>query len=486
MNKEERKKSIYKRAVLYTVITITTVIITLLLGFYTFGFRLDPSLGKIERTGLVQFGSSPSGAISAVDGKAVQFRTPNKTVVSAGSHNFSMERNNYHPWHKTLNIKAGMLRWLNYAILVPKQMETQAMMDFETVASTLVAPENKEIALLPNEALPSVTILDIRANDIKAKTLDIAPDVYSDSGVEGVDHRFHMVEWDVGGRYLLIKHYFNDRYEWIVVDTQDVLRTKNLSTHFDIPISQIKFIDTGGNKFFVLSGSDIRRLDYNGSTISHPMVTNVSSFITYNKDYLVYIGQEEVDTQVRQVVGTLRDGDKGGTVVKSFTGSNQEIKIAATRYFNEDYIAIYSGKLLQLLKGNFPTEGGLTDNLKAVMSLSIDQPVANMTFGESGQYLMLQHEGSFLSYDLEYQDVHKFNLHASSGAFNYGWLNSTHLWSNSNGVISIHEFDGQNTHRIARASSAFTPVYTNNKKYIYSFKQVDGKVVLQRSLMILR
>ena len=93
---------------------------------------------------------------------------------------------------------------------------------------------------------------------------------------------------------------------------------------------------------------------------------------------------------------------------------------------------------------------------------------------------------NFVSYDLEYQSVAKFNINVAADDFNYDWLNSTHIWSSSEGKISIREFDGQNSHEIATASGNYGAIFTSNKKYIYTVANVeDGSLSLQRSLMIL-
>ena len=487
MNKNSRKKSLAKRAVIYSVFTTATVVITIFLGLFTLGFRFDMSLNKVERTGLVQFGSSPSGAISRVDGKAVQFRTPNKEVVNAGTHDFSMERDKYHTWNKTLNIKPGMLRWLNYAILVPQEIKTESVQTFETLSAIKVSPEKKDILVLRDNTVPSFDLVDIRGTEVKSKVVDLPAEVYSQAGMADITHRFEMSEWDDGGRYMLLKHYYADSSEWIVFDTQNVLASQNLTTHFDIVMTKVKFVDTSGNKFYVLNNSDIRKLDLAGSTISHPIVARVESFILYDKTNIVYVAQNGEGETLRRVVGTYRDGDKSSHIVKSFNVDQQDIKVATTKYFNEDYIAILGNKVLSLYKGNFPTDGNNGENLKNIMTLGLDEAPQEISFSDSGQYLMMNSGTNFVSYDLEYQSIAKFTVNASAEDFSSNWLNATHLWTNSGNKISIREFDGQNNHEIATGLNGFEAVFTTNKKYIYTInKTEDGLFNLQRSLMILQ
>lgn len=489
MNQAKRKKSIVRRAVLYTVITTATITIALFLGLYTFGFRFDMSLNKVEQTGLVQFGSSPSGAISRVDGNAVQFRTPNKTVVNAGRHDFSMERDKYHDWNKTLTIKPGMLRWLNYAILVPKEIETTPLSTYETMDGFSVSPEKKDLMIQPSESAPSFELVDIRGNEIKTKTLNLAPEVYSQATIEGVIHKFIMMEWDEGGRYMLLKHQFEDSSEWIILDTQNVAASKNLTTHFELPMSSVKFSDTSGNKFYVLNNSEIRKLDLSSSTISRPIVSRVESFVLYDKNHIAYVGQSGDAEVTRRIVGVYRDGDVNSHIVKSFSVDQPDIKVAITKYFNEDYVAILGGNILSLYKGNFPSDGGNGVGLKNAMTLNLDFTPYEMSFGETGQYLMMRRGGSFVSYDLEYQSVAKFAVEVSEdGVFSSGWLNGTHIWINQNGAASIREFDGKNTHEVVQVTENDYPVVlTSSKKYIYSIgRSAENMLALQRSLMILR
>ena len=489
MNKDARKKSIIRRAVLYTIITTATVVITILLGLYTFGFRFDMSLNKVEQTGLVQFGSSPSGATAKVNDRAVQLRTPNKATVNAGQHDFSIERKDYLTWNKSVTIKPGMIMWLNYAILVPNKIETESVLQFDSLTALKATPEKKDIMILRNETLANFELIDIRGSEVKSKSIDLPAEVYSEPANPDVSHRFVMTDWDDGGRYLLVRHYFGEANEWLVLDTQDPAASKNLTNHFDLIMSTVKFADTSGNKFYILNNSDVRKLDLSSSTISHPIVTDVESFIMYAKNYLAYVGQSGDGEKARRVVGVYRDGDKTAHIVKSFGIDQRDIKVAVTKYFNEDYLAITNDRVLTLMKGNFPTDATGSSALKNVMTLSLDWLPTEISFGDSGQYLMMRSgNNEFTSYDLEYQDVAKFDLGGVSGStVNTNWLDDTHLWAVVNGQLSIREFDGQNANEIIGGVANFDAVFTTNNKYIYTIAgKSDGTYLLQRSLMILR
>jgi hypothetical protein len=58
------------------------------------------------------------------------------------------------------------------------------------------------------------------------------------------------------------KHQYNEKYEWLILDTHDVGSTKNITKIFNVNIECIDFFGTSGNIFYALESGDIRKIDF--------------------------------------------------------------------------------------------------------------------------------------------------------------------------------------------------------------------------------
>lgn len=465
--------------------TLSVVAVVTFTILFMLGYRLDLDNGRLEQNSLVQFGSSPSGATVAIDGAPISSRTPNKVTLSPGEHEFAMWREGYETWEKTLTTTAGTLTWLNYVILVPKVLTVEPVTAYEALADTLASPDGQNILVQPRVDEPVFSLVDISSDKAESTDLTIPTDIYSDAVTAGVKHTFSMVRWDEGGRYVIVQHSYADTSEWLVLDTQNVSETKNVTRTFDIVISDLRFAGTGGNIFYELGGTDVRKLDLSAGTISRPLINNVKSFDVYDSNIMTYIGLGKEGTNER-IAGIYRDGDSGPSMIKSTTSKHDvPFSIATTKYFNQNYIAISEGTQVTILTGNYPD--GPTDEtgMRSFASFVAEQPVRQLEFSPTGEYVFIQADDYFATYDLEYQKLATSTLEGAGTVPSLKWLDDNYLWSDRGGSLTIREFDGANKHTINAVQAGQDVVLTHNGRFLYSFSKTDDGFQLQRVRMIL-
>ncbi len=459
------------------VIVIVTVITSILLGFR---FNFDDR--QLERYAFLRFNSTPSGAMVLVDGEVLNQKTPTKSSVKPGEHEIIIRRNGYKDWNKVIDIKAGTLTWLNYALLIPEDLKTEALTDYNSVYSSLTSPNNKAIVIQPEESLPNFELVEINSNISKSSSLILDPIIYSGSDDPTVVHRFYLQKWDDSDRYLVVLHYYNDNSEWLVIDTQNIGLSKNITKTFDIAINQIEFSGTGGNNYFILGNNDIRKLDLTAGTISKVLVSGVELFSVYNSNIIVFVSQYNEETKSKSV-GLYRDGDDEPRLVVS--PQSELVKVATTRYFNEDYIAYSEGRDVYLFSGNYPDMANKgSESQRFVASFSLDYDISGLSFSPTGQYLLARTNDSFISYDIEYGSLSALNFVCSSSESRLDWLNETYLWSSCDNKLSIREFDGANHSHIINVINNQTVLLTHNNRYIYSFNKTDTGYQLQRTKLV--
>ena len=482
---EKKRKDLYKLAAIYSLMVTIIVIIVALIVVFLLGFRFDTSKGNIEQYAFLQFSSTPSGAVVTIDGKAVSSKTPNKDSVPAGKHDIVMWRDGYETWKKTVELKSGTLNWLNYALLVPKKLTVEAVAKYTSVSSSLASSEGRSMIILENLSLPTFSLIDLSSDIIKSTSLTIPATAYSEAFTTGVVHTFQIDKWDDGGRYLTIKHIYGDKIEWLVLDTQDVASTKNITQTLNIVASKIVFSGTSGNLFFALDSSgDIRKLDLAAGNLSRPFVNGVTDFNVYETNIITY---NKVGIVGKQTVGLYRDGDEKSYDLRSIDANKgTQLKIATVRYFNEDYVAISDGKVVDILSGSYPnTANGDAASLKVVLSFSTSQDVQNLSFSPSGEYVFIQSGAFFASYDLEYKVLKSSTIQGKGVTPTFKWLNDNYVWSDLDDNLTIREFDGENIHLISPVIIGQSVTLTHNGRYIYSINKSSTGYQLQRVRIIL-
>lgn len=476
-----KKKELIRRIVVYIVMVLSTLVTVSLITFFVLGFRFDFMDGQVEQYGFLQFASTPSGALVTIDGVPVSAKTPTKSSVKPGQHKITMQKTGYETWSKTVTVNAGTLTWLNYTLFVPKTITVEPVAAYDQIYASMTSPKSKSIIIQNRADTLAFDLVDIDATSPKAMKLTPQSDIYSEPTTAGISHDFKMIKWDDSGRYMLVKHTYGDKVEWLSIDTANILQSKNITRTFDIAISAIDFSGTSGNNYFVIESGDIRKLDLSAGTISKVLVSDAANMSVY-ENTIVYSGKDA--TADSMVIGVYHDGDAAPYALR--TTSEKQIKVATARYFNEDYVAFSEGKSVTVLGGSYPTnDAEVATSMTQMSSFAVNGDIINLGFSPTGQYVLAQSSQSFSSYNLEYQTLAAIPIDCANSQLPVSWLDENYVSSSCKDSLTISEFDGTNNHAISSAVSGQAVALTRNGKYIYSISKTDNGYQLQRVKLII-
>ena len=481
-----KRQLLVRRIITYTVMVLAVLVIVAGTILFILGYRLDGDKGRLEQGALVQFDSAPNGADVAIDGKSINANTPSKQTVVAGKHSFVINKSGYETWSKTLNVKAGTLEWLDYPLLVPKSLPTESVANYGSVYGEKASPDGKWLIVQEKADTPSFQLVDLRSQQVKSTTIALPTTVYSDAGTAGVIHTFTMESWDKDGRYVIVKHSFNDKSEYIVLDTQDVATSVNVSTLLSISLSELKFSGTSGSTLYGLTDGVIRKLDLSNATISRGLVTNAKDFNLFDNTIVTYTGIDPTNA-AHQVAGIYREGDEQPHVLRVVNDLTTPLTIAATQFHSDDYVAVSEGLKVSVLKGRYPSSTDTTNSsLKSYDEFKVSSNVDTTTFSEQGDRLVVQSGLNFTSYEVEYMRQTDATIATSETTpHTLQWLNNAYLWAVYDGHLSIREFDGTNLHVIMPMEPGYDATLTQNGKYIYGIVKSGNSYQLQRVKMVL-
>lgn len=472
---KKRQRDLAKRTLTYATMTISVIVLVAVSLFLVLGYSVDRD-GQPEQGGLVQFRSFPTGASVHIDGAKQNFTTNNKKNTSSGYHNVTMDLKGYRGWSKNFDLGRGELLWLN-ALLIPKQITTESVQQFDQLAGTKASPDKNWIAVIEKPSQAKLKIIDIRDEE-KPKTTQIAiPEIAAKSKPGDV---FRIVEWDSGSRYILMTHTSGKKTEWLRLDRTDAANARNISVLKNIAITDARFVGDSGNLMYVMTGGAIRKIDISASReVPEDIAKNVKEFDLYRDDRIGYVA----NTPKGQVVSFYDEAEAQTAKVKGFQATQKNVHTAISNYFNEDYQAISSGNSVEVIRDPL----GLR---KSFAKFELASGVKWLYFSASGRFVVAQNGSSLSVYDLERLQNFVFNIPDNppyKSASHLKWLDDYHLVSDIGGTLTIFEYDGTNVETIGSISQGFDiSLSSNGKRLFYIDKNIKTKKpALQSSVMVI-
>jgi len=453
----------------YGVMTAAVVAISTICLLLVLGYRFDFGARTVEQGGLLQFRSLPEGAKISLNGQELSFVTPGKRNVDVGTHEVRMHRDGYRDWAKTVTVKAGELRWLNYARLIPQNLTTSTVQEFPVLADEKPSPDRKWIALLPAADKPELTIVDIRPTKPVAATLALPAGSYTT--VEGQPHQFSIVEWDFGSRFLLLKHVIAGKTEFIKIDRTNAAATQNLTTLFSVALSNVHFSGTSGNIFYGLETTNVRKLDSGAGTISQPLIKDATRFTLYKTDTIAFT------THTGRTIGAGIYVDQKAYIVRTYDDT-VPVLAEVTSYFSKNYLAVSRGTQVEVIKEPELSKG----NSAATPKASLPAGVQWLRFGASGRFAVAGNGTQYVLYDIETAEKFTVNLPGTAvdAAKPLQWLDDYSLASSADKDLRITEFDGGNQQVIIDAEPGFAVTLDQDGKLLYSVARTQsGSFILQ-------
>lgn len=475
-----KKAKLAIRFFTYGFMTFATIIISSLFLFFALGYRFDNDKRTFEQGGLLQFRSFPENGLVTLDKMPLSDRTPGKASVASGSHNVLVQLNGFVPWQKDIKVSAGQVLWLNYIRFVPNKITTKPLASYPAIYNSLATPNRRLIAIQPSISEPRFVIADIR-NELKPEYKELVLNAGSYTSQLDKPDNFEMVEWDLGSRYMLIRHTSGDLNEILRIDIEQPGLAVNLTAKFGA-ISQAQFAGNNGNIVYGLINNELRRLEVNAETLasgSDIIAADINYFIIYKSDSIGFIASRDG----KQEVGVIKNDRE---VLAGSYPLDTKINIALNSYFNHDYLAVSSGNGVEIIRD--PSET-INRTAKIFSRFGTTSPSIDwLYFSNNGRVIVAQSQSSITSYDLELADTHTRDFGSSQPVTErYRWLDDYYLIVSTTDKLRIAEFDGSNEREITTSLQGQTVTLSENGEALFSFGSNSKTKLpeLQNSKMIL-
>ena len=409
---------------------------------------------KIERQGLLQIYSTPTGADVEIDNSPASWlqRTNTSKTLSAGEHSIKLTKEGYDSWSRTINITEGLLYRLHYPRLFLNNRTVEVAFDFPGNFAT-VSPDRNTMLLSNNTTTWQTFNLDSDSATPKSlELIDILPfSNHAESATTGLfTGQIKTADWAADNEHVLLRIENEGAASWLILNTKNPSNSFNLTKEFNANFSKVEILDSSANNLLVILDGNLHRVDVPAKQISAILAENVKSFDYYN---------QEVVFSTPDVISILKLGNGEVTKLQDIDTPSDVI---VTKFYDEEYIGVVrNGSITLYLKNNFEEKNNFAFNIEP----------ANIKVGQDGEFIAIYNGGNVATLDLESMELTEWTTETDS----FGWLDGSMIYAVKDGGLNVYDFDGLNHRLLSSNVSSHFPVTITADKYLYYFR--DGSLI---------
>ena len=455
-----RKKQSLKVIISETIMVIAVVAMVAALALIVSGYWLNSDF-KVERQGMLQVSSIPTGADLDIDGESSWLqRTNTSKVLASGPHKVTVSKDGYDTWSKEVNVSEGLLYRLHYPRLFLNDRTPEKALDASGISMATVSPNRNKMVLVNDTT--EWKLVDLNNDTLEPKKLNIA-EFFSDvSLAEGASIGLYTgqivsADWDQGGSHILFKALTSSGTEWVLVDVGNPKNSLNLTREFGANFSTVKILDNSSNNLLAVQDGRLRKIDVPGKSISAVLADNIVDFDHYENEviYSTSVGGTNA-------VSLFKIGDSKAT---QLTTTHEPAKVAISKFYDDMYVTILEQNVASLYKKT---------DFVLVSSFNLNFTPETMEVGHDGEFITMRTGNQIGTLDMEAQAVREWQIEGG----NFGWLDNDMIYSVSEGELIVYDFDGLNRRALAKNVSNHFPITISDNKWLYYFS--DGSLIREK------
>ena len=453
--KTKRLKSIkilVSEALMVFIVIITVVILALIVS----GYWVNSDF-QVERQGMLQVSSTPTGASVVIDGESSWLqRTNTSKVLASGEHNVTLTKEGYDSWSKTINVAEGLLYRLHYPrlFLIDRTVEKYHYLPDATQA--IISPDH-DLLLVTNKTT-NWLLINLAEESPKPREIDISSlfqsvDMAPESKIGLFTANIVDADWDHDETHILFEAQNDNITEWVLLDVRNPQNSINLSREFGGLFSDIEILDNSANNLLAIQNGNLHKIDVSGKSISAVLVDNIVEFDHYENELIYLANKSEEPSTPAYEVGLMKLGDNNRT---SILNTVQPAKVALSKFYDKKYISILKENTISLYDKN-----NLDDRKDFVLSFVPN----SLKIGHNGEFIIMTNGNQMAVVDMEANDVVEWAIEGEQ----YGWLDNDMLYTVTDGNLIVYDYDGLNRRELAKNVSNHFPVTITENKWLYYF-----------------
>lgn len=439
-----------------SVMVLAVIITVVVLAFVVSGYWLNSDF-KVERQGMLQISSVPTGADVTIDDKTAWLqRTNTSKVLSSGEHTISLTKEGYDSWSKTIDIKEGLLYRIHYPRLFWQDRTASKMHDATgTIFATMNA--DHDAALFVNNTT-KWQYLDLTANELKSKSINVATVFSTVSLTESASSglftgKIKTANWDSDGNHILFQVVSDQTTEWVLLDVKNPDQSINLTKEFGGNFSKMQILDNNSNNILAIQNGNLHRINVATRQLSSIMVENINCFDHYENE-IVFSASRGTGDQAKNYIGYLKVGNDDK--ITNIATTSQAAKVLIGKFYDQKYIAVLDGFSISVYSQN---------DLTQIDSYDLSFTPSAAEVGHDGEYIIMSAGAHIATLDLEASVVREWEIEGET----FGWIDNDMIYTVRDGELVVYDFDGYNRRGIAKNVSDHFPVGITDNKWLYYF-----------------
>lgn len=444
---------------------IAVIAIVSVLALIVSGYWLNSDF-TVERQGLLQVSSVPTGAKVIIDGKSSWLQQTNTSkVLSSGEHEVALSKEGYDTWSKTIDITEGLLYRLNYPRLFLENRHPEKVLSATNATFATISPDRNTLLIANNTTEWQIVKTD--SDTLLPKTIDISPYFSGVSLAEGATIGLFSgvilrADWDNNNSHILFKVSNNDAIEWVLLNVEKPTESINLTKEFGADFSSVDIVDHSANTLLAVRNQNLHRIDVPSKAISSIIAENIISYDHFENE-LFYVAKqsagESSEIEPSYMIGLTK---LGSSEIKELATTTSPTQVAISKFYENEYLTtIQENRIILHSKQNFD------DTIEYQLSFSPE----HIKVGYRGDYILMWKESQVASLDMELNRVREWQI--DNGRFD--WLDDNMLYTSQEGDLIVYDFDGLNRRTLAKNVSGHFPAGITDNKWLYYFS--DGELI---------
>ncbi|HEY1085273.1 MAG TPA: PEGA domain-containing protein [Candidatus Saccharimonadales bacterium] len=480
--KKTKRSELAWRSVRYGMMVVTIGVLSFVLLFVMLGYRFNSDRGTFQQGGLVQFISKPDGARVTVGSANLANRTRSKITLIPGDYLVKMERDGYELWQKNISVHAGKVLWLSSARLVPKDLKTEDVLSLKGLASSSTRTNGRYMALLEDGTKPIIKRVSLSDGDLATRDIILPEESYQ----AGKKHVFRLGDWSSDDRHILLKHSYDKRNEWLLVNTDSVSETIAIPAIGKIdPVDVIYDPRSDSNLVVRYSDGTVRLIDGSSGNATETILKNVDTIQSFSNSILYTSSPEPGKVEV----GYLTLDKSIPRVLATYT-TKKPVYAAMSRYFGDFYLTTSVGAdtTIEGISQLTSSDDTRVSTRTVVASFKTPKDVFSISVENAGRFIVFSEAEATSVYDLELEKLTSASIDGAKKPLvePLSWVDDQHFLSSQSGWLRQYEFDGANQANIVQVVDGTSAGYSPDGTYLYSIAKVGQSFTLQRTRMILQ
>ncbi|HSX28885.1 MAG TPA: PEGA domain-containing protein [Candidatus Saccharimonadales bacterium] len=465
----------FKRAIrffTYGIMTMATLGLTTLVIMLAMGYRFDRTQHGVIREGLLQLAAHPVDAHYKINGKTYKSLTPDKQTLPAGSYSIEMDQDGYRSWQKQIDIVAGHVHWINYPRLIPTNLETKVVKDYEAVSFARISPDKRWLLVNPGgQDKDKLELVDVKDPAKTQSTTLTIPDTEL-TQVNGQLGQLQFVEWSLDSKQFLIKHVNGNVTEYLHVDRSKPSEAINLSKKFDLTIDDAHFSGGNTNIIYARTKDVLRRFDIGANTVSGALMTGVEQFELFGDSTIIFhrlkATTDSSAAQQQEVGMRIKDKD----TILQLVPAAEDITVNYSEFDGHNYYVI-ADRTKQTTTIYQDIDNAANRQHPFAQFSGIAPNVVK--FNGDSRFLLLQQGTQLGIYDFYEQQKFGYTVNSLNDKFPVTWLDAFHIAGVIGDQLQVWDFDGTNQQALVRADPSLDPLLSEDSDTLYTiFKAPAG------------